>query len=361
MAFRYLEIKQQLLNRLFTLEPNVRLPSRNELCQEYLVTRTTIDRAVSELVREGYLYSVDGSGTYVADYTAGVTIVRRNMLNVGVLLPNISHDTYPGILAAIERVMQREGVNIVVCNTDHDFGKQRSCIRRMINSGVRGIIMVPAIAGDQVTDLKFFEELSQIHIPLVFCNRKIDGIRAPLVCSNNFYGGYLATRHLLECGYRKIAYLSPVRYRINTERYQGYLSALWEAGCAVDHALNISAPQQTSVALGYELARKLLAEHPDVDGIFGFNDQIALGAMNAIRESGRRVSQDIGVIGYDDSVLCDVPAEKLTSVAFMVEEIGVCAAETLLVRIRTPERPIDPMTVFRPELRVRKSCTGRGE
>ena len=355
---RYLEVKQSILDRVTQQEPNTKLPSRAEMCNEFLISRTTIDRAISELVSEGFLYSVAGSGTYVSDLNTDETSVRRDVMNIGVLVPNIMHDTYPGILRGIQDVMQKQSVNVVISNTDNDYVKQQSSIRRLKNSHVDGLLVVPAILNGELMQEQFFNEFQTLGIPLVFCNRGISGIDAPVVCSNNYYGGYLATRHLLERGYDKIAYLSVLHYQTSMARYYGYMAALWERGLSFDETLVRSIPEHSRVEIGYRLMKELLDSNTPVNGVFCFNDQLACGAINAIHESGLRVSDDIGVIGYDNTALCNVPSEPLTSVSFKKYEIGRKAAELLLQMIRNPEQTISREIVFCPEISVRQSCLG---
>lgn len=355
---RYLEVKQAILDRITQQEPNTRLPSRSEMCGEFLISRTTIDRAIADLVSEGYLYSVAGSGTYVADLNAAETTVRRDVMNIGVLVPNIMHDTYPGILRGIQDVMQKQSVNVVICNTDNDYVKQQSSVRRLINSHVDGLLVVPAIINGEIMQEQFFTEFQTLGVPLVFCNRGIAGIDAPVVCSNNYYGGYLATRYLLERGYDKVAYLSVLHYQTSMARYYGYMAALWERGLKFDENLVRSIPEHSRVEMGYRLMKELLASGTPVNGVFCFNDQLACGAINAIHESGLRVSDDIGVIGYDNTALCNVPSEPLTSVSFKKYEIGRKAAELLLQMIRTPDQAVPRETVFCPEISVRETCLG---
>ena len=355
---RYLEVKQAVLDRITRQEPNTRLPSRTEMCAEFLISRTTIDRAVDELVKEGYLYSVAGSGTFVADLNAAKTTVRRDVMNVGVLVPSIVHDTYPGILRGIQDVMQKQSVNVVICNTDNDYVKQQSSIRRLSNSHVDGLMVVPAIINGEVMQEQFYNEFLTLNVPLVFCNRGIAGIDAPVVCSNNYYGGYLATRYLLERGYDKVAYLSVLHYQTSMARYYGYMAAMWERGLALEENMVRSIPEHSRVEIGYRMMKELLDSGTPVNGVFCFNDQLACGAINAIHESGLRVSDDIGVIGYDNTTLCLVPSEPLTSVSFKKYEIGCKAAEILLQMIRNPSQTVPHETVFCPEICVRESCLG---
>lgn len=358
MPLRYKEVKELIFNDIVEMEPNTRIPSRSQLCKKYMVTRTTVDRSISELIGEGHLYSVNGSGTFVADLGEQVE-VKRDVLNIGVLLPNIMHDTYPGILRGIEDTVQKHGMNVIICNTDHNSEKQFSYIKRLINSKVGGIIIVPAVSNDQ--HINIYSLLCEAGIPFVFCNRSEGGADSPLVCSNDFYGGYLATNQLIESGYQRIAYIEGVHYRVSVDRCQGYLAALWEHNIPVDENLirsYLNAKTSTRET-GEELMNQLLDEITDLDGVFCFNDQMALGAMSAIIKHRKRVSDDIGVIGYDNTKVCEMIPVKLSSVAFRNYEIGQSAAEIILKMIEHPGEPVNKLTSFCPQLVVRESCVGK--
>lgn len=357
MALRYQEIKQALLELASQSRPHSKLPSRKELCERYLVTRTTVDRAVNELMSEGYLYSLNGSGTYVADHATNGLALAHEGVNMAVLLPNIMEDTYPGILRGIEDVMQVSGVNVSICNTDNDFEKQISYIQRLVRSHVDGIIIIPATseAGNGSDHLR--ELLVNISIPVVFCNRSIPGVQKPLVTCNDFYGGYIATRHLLEKGYRKIAFLCSHPYTTTDKRYQGFQAALWDADLETDPSLiqfEFSRPCMETGQIGME---KLLARAIP-DAVFAFDDQIASGAMKTMEKHGLQCGVDIGLIGYDNTPICDMLHPTLTSVSYGEYENGRLAAEMLLKMILNPSYEAPLLTTTYPKLHVRESCPG---
>ena len=351
----YLRIKADLLQKMKTMIPDERLPSRNELIKEYNVTRTTIDRAISELIGEGYLYSKDGSGTYVLEKVVQASSQNNGeAINWGVVLPNIMYDIYPGILRGVEDIANGYGRSTIICNTDDDIEKQASYIHKLIDSNIDGIVIVPAVSEEN--DLIPFKRLQEKNIPFIFCSRGVVGIEAPKVTSNNFYGGYIATKHLIKCGFRRIAYISHAMYSVPIERYQGYISALAEANIELNEDYVIFEP--TDVARrGYESAIKLLKSDSPVDAIFCYNDSTARGAYDAVTEAGFKVGEDIGLVGYDNTGICESLPVKLTSVKFNAYEIGLKAAELLISITKGGQKiPKNKMIILQPELVVRDSC-----
>jgi DNA-binding LacI/PurR family transcriptional regulator len=354
----YEKIRDELIEKIGSLPPHERIPSRNALCREYLVTRTTIDRAIDELANSGYLYSVMGSGTFVADLSANGMKLGAGDKNFGVLLPDITADTYPEILRGIQDTADRYGISIVACNTDNQTEKQASIVRRLINSKVDGLIIIPAISSS--ADQAFCHLLEDSSVPFVFCNRNIGGVNSPCVCSNDFYGSFLATTHLIEQGYRRIAYLSAMFYKTSMDRYQGYIAALSQHEREIDESLILigetTDPSRQEGA--GQLLKALLQKDGSVDAVVCFNDRVACDAMEAVQGIGLRVSEDIGLIGYDNTSVCNLLPIKLTSMDYRNYEIGQCAATTLYRMISEPGFAARRITTFEPRIVVRDSCRG---
>ena len=358
MAFRYNEIMDLLLEDIKQMKPHTKIQSRPALCQKYLCTRTTIDRAISQLVGEGYLYSIAGSGTYVSDMTLdGAINPNKDVSNWGVILPNVMSDTYPGILRGIEDFAQAKDINILIGNSDNDEAKQYSYIVRLITSKVKGMVIIPAISDGINSEM--YSYLQNSKIPFVFCNRPVPGISVPLIASNDFYGGYIATKELIEKGYKKAAYISKVMYKTSTDRYQGYVAALNEGGLEANSSLVFMKGDGTPFEVGYSKLDSLIKSGRDLDSVFCFNDAIAEGAVKAIEDNKLRVSDDIGVIGYDNTNICEKMRPKLTSVSYKTYEIGHKAAEILHGMIEGELTDNTTLCIFQPSLIERDSCSGK--
>jgi DNA-binding LacI/PurR family transcriptional regulator len=231
---RYKEIKSLLAAEIAKLNSNDRLPARAELCKKLETTRTTLDRAINELVVEGALYSKGGSGTYVADSKEEQLI---NAGSWGVIVRDVREGIYANLVRGVENVAQSYGISIILCNSDSDFNKQEQYIKRLSHSGVSGFIIAPIVSPVAQENYRLFNQLTEMKIPFVFCNRNAEGINAPVVATNDFYGGYIATKHLLEKGYRNIAYISYQKFRTSVDRCQGYMSALMEKGIEVNQKI----------------------------------------------------------------------------------------------------------------------------
>ena len=352
---RYQEIKDQLIQAISQLEPGTRLPSRPTLCKELDTNRTTLDRAIKELESEGVLRSRNGSGTYVIGLVQGKVQTTENW---GVIVPNVMDHVYPSLARGIENIACRYSTNVILCNSDDDAEKQYRYIQRLLLSGVSGFIIVPVITSSAEIRSKLYGALLASNIPFVFCHRGVEGIRVPIVKSNDFYGGYLATKHLISRGYRNIAYIAKQEYSTSIERYQGYVSALQEYGLPVERR-RIFLPQGGLPNGSAHFIAQLLQTDSALDGVFCFNDYVALEVCKAIKAAGKRISGDIGVIGYDNLPVDSSVSPKITSLAFKSLEIGEKAAEILyeMINHRMTGSGLN-YYLFQPTLIPRESCLG---
>lgn len=352
---RYKEIKEQLTQIIGQMDPGVRLPSRPTLCRQLETTRTTLDRAIKELEAEGVLSSQYGSGTYVIGLIDGKA---PHVENWGVIVPNIIGDIYPSLIQGIENVASAYGINVILCSSENDPDKQERYIRRLLVSGVSGFLIVPAISGSVVASYQLYSTLLDSDIPFVFCNRSVEGIGAPVVKSNDFYGGYIATKHLISKGYRHIAFLAPEDYRTSIDRCQGYISALLELGLEINRKLIILSPVGHGRSV-FDSMCDLISSGEPLDAVFCFNDAVALDTCRALRTSGKTISGDIGVIGYDNTVAAATADPPVSSVAYKSMEIGEKAAHILHGLAHGKQSNSNfKYYLFQPSIVERESCLG---
>lgn len=312
-----------------------------------------MDKAVAELIDEGVLYSVQGSGTFVAIRDEEKT----GVISWGVVVPNIMDDICPVFLRGIEDFAQKLSINIVICNTDNDTDKEAEYLQRLADSGARGIIIIPTII--PASNHMIYKQLERRNISYVFCNRSIDSMEhVPFIASNDFYGGYCATKHLIKMGYRRIGFVSRYHYRTSMNRFYGYTAALLEAGLAIDRSI-VAAELPNFQKNGVRnFLDKVLSLPSPPDAFFCHNDDVAVSLCRELVCRGKRISQDIGVIGYDNTNVCQALEPKLTSMAFRNYEMGAKAADILYDL--TCGRKFEGFNtfVFQPELVIRSSCLG---
>ncbi len=346
---KYQKIKKQLLDSILQMMPGDRIPSRPELMVRLSTTRATLDKAIAELEADGYLFSRTGSGTFVTSLTESTV---QQIQTWGVIVPNVMEEIYPGLVRGAENYAHEKSINLILCNSDNDPRKQEMYIRRLIASGVSGIILVPVISTDILEMYRLYNQLIETHVPFVFCNRSIEGINVPVVASNDFYGGYIATKHLLSKSYSRPAFVAKKKYKTSIDRCQGYLSALLEKGSEINrNAIVFDAKGKIS---------KLLTDEK-IDSIFCFDDSLAEECYSACHDAGLSIPEDIGIIGYNNTSICEALTPQLSSVSFMNVEIGEKAAELLMKMIRKDYTSDFDYYLFQPSIKSRESTAKSGQ
>lgn len=352
---RYREIKQSLKEIIADMSNGDRLPSRTVLCKRLDSSRATIDKAIRELEEEGFLESRFGSGTYVARRLEGVVV---NVKNWCLIVPDITESIYARMARSVENAAQEWNINVILCNSENSVEKQSEYIKRLIMAGVEGFIIVPVVMRNVMEGVGLYQSLIQSRIPFVFCNRDVEGVSAPIVKSNDFYGGYIATLHLIDQGYKNIVYLARQRYRTSIERCQGYISALQQRDYEIVRKRILMLEDSTPEDCHDKLI-ELLKSGISVDAVFCFNDVIAVEAMRAVEDMNLRVSDDVGIIGYDNNERMVDMRVPLTSVAYRTEEVGMMAAHVLKKKTENREKENFEYYLIEPSLTVRESCLGK--
>jgi LacI family transcriptional regulator len=303
-------------------------------------------RLVSQETRERVLAAMDALN-YRPNALA--RSLRQGKTNtIGLVLPDSANPFFAEISRSIEDEAFKKGYSVFLCNTELDTERELFYVDVLSKKQVDGIIFVAA--GDQTDSLDF---LVRRNMPVVMIDRNVPNVEIDAVLTDNQLGGYLATRHLLELGHKRIACIAgPSSITPSSERIIGYRKALEEAGLAYDEGLIIRGDYHAQS--GMEITHTILKMNPRPTAIFALNDLMALGALRAAAEAGCSVPRDLAVVGYDDLELAQFTNPPLTTISQPKKEIGAQAIQLLVDRIsrktNSPSR-----LVLAPELIVRRS------
>lgn len=238
-----------------------------------------------------------------------------------------------------------------------DDSSHERAMNDFIAHRVDGVIWAVPEVGDNRTWIKS-DVLKQLP-PMVFINMSAQPGFA-IVSVNNRYGGRQATQHLIDQGRRKLGIIAgPQKWWEARERYIGWKNALEEADLQCSPASVVES--DWSAAGGERAMEQLLKQQPDIDGVFASSDQIALGAMRAVYASGRRVPEDLAIVGFDNIPESAFFGPPLTTIYQHLVEVGQMAVENLHRMIEAArdgkELAEADVTVSEPELVVRASTT----
>jgi LacI family transcriptional regulator len=270
---------------------------------------------------------------------------------IALLLPDSANPFFAELGRAIEMEAFKAGYNVILCNTEADFKKENIYIDVLTKKKVDGIVFCSV--GNR---LDSFRELSSLKLPVVVLDREASEINMDTVVCDNRQGGYLATRHLLELGHRRIGCIAgPSQITPSAERVTGYKAALVEAGVSFDEDLVIRGDFHPETGLLATRALLKLTKAPTA--IFSCNDMMAIGILRAAAELGASVPGDLSVVGFDDIELASYAIPSLSTVCQPKEEISSTVVKLLLERIADKElgarRIVLPVSII-----VRKSTTG---
>lgn len=271
-------------------------------------------------------------------------LATKQSRTLGLLVPDISNPFFAEICRGVEDKCEQSGFSVIIANTEENVDRQRRAVEVLRQRGIDGIVFTSAEVVDPT-----ITQLIATNYPAVFISREVQGVSAPVVDVDDFHGGYLATKHLLGLGHRRIAHLTgPLRTKPGLHRKKGYEAALEEAGLALDPLLIEECEFNAQSGQGQaEQLLDRLAEPPTA--IFAGNDLIAIGAMRTLRNRNLRIPQDVSLIGYDNTPLADVADPPLTTMAQPMREMGRQAVTILLDliagRYSGPQRLTLPVTL----------------
>lgn len=252
------------------------------------------------------------------------SLVTKSTQTIALLLPDITNPFYAGLMTGIQQRTFDLGYTMLLCATGDDPDREELYLNLLRSKQVDGALVDGLVLSpDRIA--RFVAD----GFPIVCLDRDLDSSAVPLVQVDNWLGARLATEHLLSLGHVRIAHVTgALELGISHERIAGYREALAAAG--VEASDSLIATGTFTEAGGYEATRELLARDVVPTAIFAANDLSAIGALNAIVESGRRVPHDVSVIGFDDLRLAAFTIPALTTIRQPAQEIGARATDLLL-------------------------------
>jgi DNA-binding LacI/PurR family transcriptional regulator len=255
------------------------------------------------------------------------------------------------VVAGAEAEARARGYHFILCGLEHELADEPAYVRLLTRRHVDGIFFVHPSTEE---DNRHLARLLRDGIPMVTTAYEVPGERLTVVDVDNVTGGRQATGHLVARGHRRVATLTgPAGWQAAEDRAHGYTLALREGGIGVDPAL--VARGDWTYAGGYRAMRELLAREEPFSAIFIQNDEMAIGAMRALRERGLRVPGDISIVGYDDIAVAEYLDPPLTTVRQPMREVGALATRLLIEAIEEPDAA--PREVrLQTELISRASC-----
>lgn len=275
---------------------------------------------------------------------AAASLRRGKTLTIGVVVPRLTDTVMAMFYEALALACRRAGQFAIVATTDDEPTADRAAAEALLHRRVDGLVLTTARAGDD-----FHEELTARGVSYVLALRT-DG-RSLASVGDDRLGGYLATRHLLDLGHRRIGLIAGPAYASTAQgRSAGYRQAMAEAGAEVDPAWVVEST--FGIDSGADAADALMRLTPRPTALFAVNDNTAIGALSALGKLGLSVPRDVSLVGYNDIPIVSRLPTPLTSVRVPFDRIAAAALDLLAAG---PMGEHDRIRVAAPTLIPRRS------
>lgn len=255
--------------------------------------------------------------------------LRKNKTNtIGVIIPEIVHHFFSSVISGIEDLAYNKGYNVIICQSNENYNREVMNAQALIANRVDGVLIS---VSKTTTNFDHLRSFIDIGIPVVFFDRICPEIITDRVIINDDGGAFLATEHLIKTGRKKIAHFSaPQHLLIAQGRLSGYQRALRQYNIPYNPNLLLHCDTRELVL---EKAETFFRNNPDIDGLFAVNDSTAIAAMQILQGMGKRIPQDISVIGFGDGPNALIACPTLSTVEQKGYEMGTEAVNFLFNKI----------------------------
>ncbi len=268
---------------------------------------------------------------------------------IGVVVSDSSLSFFAKVVKGIEETAAKSGYNIILCNTDHDYAREKKAIQVLFDKRIDGLILAASMLTKK-EDLAF---LRNFGVPFVFLIRRSEAEEVDYVINDNINGAYQMVSYLVDSGSGRIHFINLYEETPSRkDRLSGYQRALEEKGIPFDPGLVCSV--RPTIEDGHDAMLRLLDGKEKVSAVFCGCDVIGIGVMEAILERGMRIPEDVRVAAYDDIDFAAYLRVPLTTIRQPKYSIGCRGTELLIEKIHGRNNEIQHL-ILKPELVVRMS------
>ncbi len=259
-----------------------------------------------------------------------LSLKNRKTKTIGIIIPEIVHHFFTTVISGVEKVANEKGYNVLVCLSNNSFDKEVLNMEMLANGSTDGFILSLAKETMQKEDYHHLYEVINQGMPLVLFDRVVENIPCDKVIIDDVAGGKKAVQHLINIGCKRIGLISTVDYvSVGKLRTQGYTEALRENGFEIEEDLILKIEEMENSDGEIEAFLK----DKELDGIFAVNEHFAISAIKTIQENGRKVPEDVSVVGFSDGELSKRFIPSLTTISQHGTRIGEEAARVLIDKL----------------------------
>ncbi len=318
-----------------------KVPGIRELATRFSVNFKTANKAVSQLINEGYLYRVRGKGTFVIKKVLAI----KEDIRIGFLLPNILNPYFSYLAHITETLGYEQNITVLVATGGSNARKTDTVMQEFVNQKVDTIIL----HGGVLKSGAKFEQISRYNIPVIGMHTElntIDNVRPDVRKA-----AFLVTEYLISKYGPNVGYVSGSQDPITTTgRYRGYADAIVSKNLPIDDSLVLKA--EPTYRGGYVAVNQFLGKANLPRSLVFYNEIMAMGAINALQEKGMAIPGTIAVASIDDAIPADHMSLPIPTVSLGSQEMAQVAIELCRRRLNIPNalpvsRKIEPTLIIR--------------
>ncbi len=344
----YYQLKELLKEKIIAGEwkPGEKIPAEKEFVSNYDCSLITVNKAVSKLVEEGYVFRERGRGTYVSHkslWGRGNAPVVLKL--IGMVVPDVSNEFGHTIVRGIEDYLHSRGYSLILGNHDQSFEKAMGYISLLLKKRVDGIIISPIVGENyEEKNARILKKLVNRDTPFVLIDKYLRKMHCSCVLSDNVDSSYKMTTKLIKSGHRNIVVLIGMDCSSFEDRIAGYKNALAENNLPFNPDLVFKCDERRIDAGDIDMITRFLEANTSFNAIFTLNATLAKGAILAFKKLGKRVHGDITLVTYDNHILPNLAETLFTRVEQPIYKMGEKSAELLIQLIekgiREPKKVI---------------------
>ena len=327
-------------------------PSIKDIARRAGVAPSTVSRALAGSTRVSAA-TRDRIKAIAADLNYTPSAAARSLVTgasrtLGIIVPGLSDPYIAAVMEGIEGASAAASYQHVIANTDGDPAREIQAVQMLLGYNLDGLIILSSRAGKAYIGI-----LPTLDIPVVFVNSTQIGDSVLSVATDNEHGGWSGTKHLLDLGHKRIAYLGgPSLGRSQQARAAGYRRAIQEARITFDP--NLMLPGDGSIQAGQNALNAILSqpERTRPTAVCCYNDLCALGLLHQAHRQGLQIPESLSVIGFDNIPIAAISAPPLTTIEQRTSELGQLAANSIFASLQ--EEPVADIRL-RGELILRAS------
>jgi LacI family transcriptional regulator len=263
-----------------------------------------------------------------------LSLKNRKSKTICIIIPEIIHHFFATVISGVEHVANKKGYNVIVCLSDESFDKEVINMEMLANGSIDGFIMSLSKETQQKRDFHHITEVINQGMPVVMFDRITNDILCDKVIIDDNLAAFNATQYLIDKGFKKIALLTTIDYvSVGKLRTEGYIKALQNNDISVDENLILKIEDTDN----FESSIEALILNNDIDAIFAVNEIFAVTAIKTATRLGKKVPEDLSIIGFTDGIISKYSSPSITTVSQNGIKMGEKAAIMLIEKLEIEE------------------------